>query len=180
MKTSALALRPLTIARFKRYQAYEAQFDPEVLQEARDWFHGFDYSRLPAGSTTFARSSGPGGQHVNKTETKAMTVFPVKELLGTLPKALHSGIRASKYYTASNDSLTFHAQTHRSRTANAEDNRRKLVEEVTRIYRDCIPSATSVEKRKKHQDIEKRFHESRIKQKKFHSSKKQSRRGSPD
>ena len=52
--------------RYKRYEAFDAHLDKEVLAEARSWFDTFDASQLPKGNTTFARSSGPGGQHVNK------------------------------------------------------------------------------------------------------------------
>ncbi|XP_044717226.1 RF-1 domain-containing protein [Hirsutella rhossiliensis] len=149
----ALTRCPLTTARFKRYQAFDAQLDQEALTEARSWYRKFDASHLPRGSTTYARSSGPGGQHVNKTETKAITAFPVKDLVSMLPQSLHSGIRASKYYTASNDSLTFHAQTRRSRTANTDENRRKLMEEVSRVYREQVPSETSGDKKQKHGEM---------------------------
>jgi peptidyl-tRNA hydrolase ICT1 len=91
--------------------------------------------------------------------------------------------------------LTFQAQDSRSRDANAEDNRRKLIEEVTSIYKDVIPAETSAEKKKKHEEMSvasfvekqlltsnsgRRFHETRIKHKKFTSAKKQSRRGPSD
>ncbi|KAH6990520.1 hypothetical protein BKA56DRAFT_667083 [Ilyonectria sp. MPI-CAGE-AT-0026] len=164
-------------ARFKRYQAYEAELDKDALAEARAWYRSFSPAQLPKGNTTYARSSGPGGQHVNKTETKAITVYPIKDLLSMLPNSIHSGIRKSKYYTVNSDSLTFQAQTSRSRDANAEDNRKKLVEEVTRIYHEATPAETSEEKKKKHEDIRDKFHDSRVKQKKFNSSKKQARRG---
>ncbi|UZP32595.1 hypothetical protein NXS19_000411 [Fusarium pseudograminearum] len=140
--------------RFKRYQAFDADLDKDALNEARSW-----------------------GQHVNKTETKAITAYPVGQLLSILPKSLHPSIRKSKYYTSTNDSLTFQAQDSRSRDANADDNRRKLTDEVMRMYKEATPAETSVEKRKKHEEIGKKFHESRMKQKKFTSAKKQSRRG---
>ena len=62
-------LRPavcLGSTRLKRYEAFDAQFDQDELAEARKWYQSFKSSRLPRGSTTYARSSGPGGQHVNK------------------------------------------------------------------------------------------------------------------
>ncbi|PHH86188.1 hypothetical protein CDD83_10599 [Cordyceps sp. RAO-2017] len=180
VSSETLGPRPLISVRFKRYEAYDAQFDQEALADARSWYRNFDASQLPHGSTTYARSSGPGGQHVNKTETKAITTIPVKELLAMLPQALHSGVRASKYYTAGSDCLTFHAQTQRSRTANAEENRSKLMEEVTRLFQDKIPAETSNEKKKKHEEIAKKFHTTRIKTKKLMSSKKQHRRGQSD
>ncbi|KAL6413869.1 hypothetical protein AUP68_03399 [Ilyonectria robusta] len=52
-------------ARFKRYQAYEAELDKDALAEARAWYRSFSPAQLPKGNTTYARSSGPGGQHVN-------------------------------------------------------------------------------------------------------------------
>jgi peptidyl-tRNA hydrolase ICT1 len=145
--------------------------DQDALAAARSWYQTFTEAQLPSGSTTYARSSGPGGQHVNKsvrftttspaarwppvdrTETKAITNYPVRELLARLPPALHGAVRASKYYTASSDSLTFHAQTSRSRTSNTEENRQKLLGEVTRMYRDCIPSETGGDKKKKHEEV---------------------------
>jgi peptidyl-tRNA hydrolase ICT1 len=94
-----------------------------------------------------------GANEQERTETKAVTVYPVRELLAMLPKTLHSFVRASRYYTTNNDSLTFHAQTTRSRTANQEDNRRKLMEEITRIYRENTPNETSEEKKKKYEEV---------------------------
>lgn len=49
-----------------RYQAFDADFDPKELDEARAWHKSFNHDSLPKGQTSFARSSGPGGQHVNK------------------------------------------------------------------------------------------------------------------
>ena len=69
------SLAPGSAARFSRtvgyvrragYQPYDAAFDPEELSAARTWYQNFKRSSLPKGSTTYSRSSGPGGQHVNK------------------------------------------------------------------------------------------------------------------
>ncbi|UKZ76352.1 hypothetical protein TrVFT333_004054 [Trichoderma virens FT-333] len=125
--------------RFKRYEAYDAQLDQDALAEARLWYNSFDASQLPKG------------------KTKAVTVYPVKDLLAVLPKYLHSAVRSSKYYTAGNDSLTFSAQTHRSKSANLDENKRKLIDEVMSIYREMTPAETSSEKKKKHQEMYARF-----------------------
>ncbi|KHO01002.1 peptidyl-tRNA hydrolase domain-containing protein [Metarhizium album ARSEF 1941] len=144
-------VQPVWLCRLKRYDAFDANLDQEALAEARTWFQSFDATQLPSGNTTYARSSGPGGQHVNKTETKATTVYPVRDLLSSLPRNLHSTIRSSKYYVASNDSLTFQDQTHRSRAANADENRNKLMQEVIRIYKATTPTKTGDEKKKKYE-----------------------------
>jgi peptidyl-tRNA hydrolase ICT1 len=54
------------ILRALRYQAFDSTFNPEDLTEARQWHESFQLSSIPKGSTSYSRSSGPGGQHVNK------------------------------------------------------------------------------------------------------------------
>jgi peptidyl-tRNA hydrolase ICT1 len=49
-----------------RHQAFDVAFDQDQLAEARKWHQSFQVSSLPEGNTSFSRSSGPGGQHVNK------------------------------------------------------------------------------------------------------------------
>ncbi|KAJ0298203.1 hypothetical protein COL516b_010126 [Colletotrichum fioriniae] len=62
-------IQPLQPVRWARFQAFEADFDPEELEKARSWHKSFNGSQLPKGQTTYARSSGPGGQHVNKSDS---------------------------------------------------------------------------------------------------------------
>ncbi|KAG7124387.1 hypothetical protein HYQ45_013667 [Verticillium longisporum] len=92
------------------------------------------------------------------------------------PRPSQHGIRASKYYTSRSDSLSFQAQTHRHRDANTDENLEKLLEEVQRIYRESVPGETTPGKRKKHEEVAKSFDRARLREKKQHSSKKQSRR----
>jgi hypothetical protein len=60
------ALRKTSGLRNLRYQAFDAETDPKDLAEAREWRQSFRPASVPKGSTTYSRSSGPGGQHVNK------------------------------------------------------------------------------------------------------------------
>ncbi|KAM3515807.1 hypothetical protein MY11210_000578 [Beauveria gryllotalpidicola] len=175
--TSSPVVSQIAPIRHKRYSAFDSDLDQDALAVARKWHASFEPSQLPSGTTTYARSSGPGGQHVNKTETKAISVFPVRDLLAVIPPILHPSLRMSPYYTAGSDSLTFQAQTHRSRTANADENREKLVSVIRQLYDETVPAETSSDKHAKYKEVTKRFHESRLKDKKFKSSKKQSRRG---
>ena len=57
----------LTRARGFQNKAYDAEFDAEELAEARKWHATFGEESLPKGQTTYSSSSGPGGQHVNKS-----------------------------------------------------------------------------------------------------------------
>ncbi|KAK4444997.1 hypothetical protein QBC34DRAFT_359063 [Podospora aff. communis PSN243] len=160
-----------------RHQAFEAGFDKSKLDEARKWHADFRPESLPEGNTSFSRSSGPGGQHVNKTETKATTTWPVKQLLGILPSLLHESIRSSKYYSQRSDSISIQAQTQRSRIANRDENHQKLFEELQALYKSTVPGETSADKIRKYEALKKSANEARVKSKKQHSSKKQSRKG---
>ncbi|KAK4232017.1 hypothetical protein QBC38DRAFT_506406 [Podospora fimiseda] len=136
--------------RFVNHQAFDAAFDQDQLAKARKWRQSFQIDNLPEGSTSYSRSSGPGGQHVNKTESKATTVWPLSQLLSHLPKLLHVGIRESKYYSKRNDHITIQAQTQRSRTANTDENRQKLFDEIQDLYQRTVPNETSEDKKRKH------------------------------
>lgn len=80
-------------------------------------------------------------------------MYPIKDIIAILPRFLHSSIRSSQYYVATSDSLTFHAQTHRSRSANADENRRKLMAEVSRLYNEKVPAETSNDKKEKYREV---------------------------
>lgn len=75
------------------------------------------------------------------------------ELAAVLPRFLRAGLRESKYYVASSDSLSFQSQTSRSRTANQAENRSKLWQEVLRMYDTQVPAETSDAKRDKHRSV---------------------------
>ncbi|KAI1421465.1 hypothetical protein F5Y12DRAFT_767820 [Xylaria sp. FL1777] len=160
-----------------RYKARDASFDPEDLEEARKWHSTFNKDSLPKGHTSYSRSSGPGGQHVNKTESKATTVWPLSELSKGLPKLMRLALTSSRYYTKRSDSITMQAQTQRSKTANTDENHQKFFNEMNRIYHQRIPAATSEKKIKKHEAAEKAFNQNRLKVKKQQSLKKASRKG---
>ncbi|KAH6615637.1 hypothetical protein B0J18DRAFT_402718 [Chaetomium sp. MPI-SDFR-AT-0129] len=159
-------------------QPRHASIKPELLKEAREWYERFQESSLPQGETSFSRSSGPGGQHVNKTETKATTRWSVTALLRVLPTILHDDIRSSSYFTQWNDSLTMHAQVHRSRDANVTENRKKLFRELQELGKHRIPKETSPTVLRQRETQAKAANQRRLETKKFQSSKKASRRAS--
>ncbi|KAK0725393.1 hypothetical protein B0H67DRAFT_480676 [Lasiosphaeris hirsuta] len=167
----------VSLQRSIRHQAFETGLDPEELAEARKWHQSFQPNSIPPGNTSFSRSSGPGGQHVNKTETKATTTWPISQLLGMLPTLLHPGVRSSKYYSKRNDCISIQAQTQRSRAANTDENHQKLFEELQTLYKSTVPGETSPDKARKYEALKKTATEVRIKLKKQQGSKKMSRKG---
>lgn len=81
-------LAPLSSIRFIRHQAYEDSFDQDDLSEARTWRQSFQLSSLPKGQTIFSRSSGPGGQHVNKYDplSESLLTGCIENLANTHPE----------------------------------------------------------------------------------------------
>ncbi|KAL8376004.1 hypothetical protein RB595_007218 [Gaeumannomyces hyphopodioides] len=129
--------------------------DPAVLEEARAWkaSGALTVAGLPKGDTSYSRSSGPGGQHVNKTESKATTSWPLYMLLAKLPKAMHSGVRGSRYYVEGSDSISISSQDERSRDMNTATNRQKLWQEIQRIYAEAIPGETDEATKEKYRKL---------------------------
>jgi len=70
-------------------------------------------------SVTFSRSSGPGGQNVNKVNTKAMLRMPVGKA-HFLPSHVREELSGSPYYTKSKDILV-HSDSSRRQHENLEE-----------------------------------------------------------
>ncbi|WOO80929.1 uncharacterized protein LOC62_03G004458 [Vanrija pseudolonga] len=67
----------------------------------RDWIDGFTLDDLPKDgyAVTYARSSGPGGQHVNKTNSKAVVRCDVNAASGVwLPPFVAAALRKTPHY----------------------------------------------------------------------------------
>jgi peptidyl-tRNA hydrolase ICT1 len=89
--------------------------------------------------------------NMTRTESKATTTWPMSQLLAFLPKLLHNEIRSSRYYSKSHDWITMQAQTHRSRSANTDENYQKLFEEIRNLYEKAVPNEQDPEKARKYE-----------------------------
>ena len=100
-------------------------------------------------SEAASRASGPGGQHVNKTNTRVTLRWNVRE-----SQAVNSGQRARLLdrlgaRVAREGDLIVHADRQRSRARNREDAERRLAELVgqalarNEVRRPTVPSRAS-------------------------------------
>ncbi|MBW2230095.1 MAG: aminoacyl-tRNA hydrolase [Deltaproteobacteria bacterium] len=110
---------------------------------------------IPAGEIeeSASRSSGPGGQNVNKTSTRVSLRWNL-ERSAVLDDELRSRLlrRLGPRLAAGSD-LVVHADRHRSRARNLDAARRRMVELITQALEDprprraTRPTRASVERR---------------------------------
>lgn len=115
----------------------------------------------------YSRSSGPGGQKVNKTETRVELMWPVNESeifsedqKATIVQKLGSRLNKNK-------EILFASDRYRTRPQNQNHCWRKLIA--------CLEKALSREKKRKKTKPTRSSIEKRIKEKKQHSDKKKMR-----
>ncbi len=115
-----------------------------------------------------SRSSGAGGQHVNKTETKVELVWNVPESNGLTDD--EKEIISSKLIAIINDEglLRISSQKHRSQLSNKED-------VVEKLYARVVKALTPVVKRKRSRPTKASIEE-RLAEKKIQAEKKEARR----
>ncbi|KAL1975616.1 hypothetical protein VTN31DRAFT_4008 [Thermomyces dupontii] len=150
------------------------------LREAREWLAGFSPKSIPRNicEISFSRSSGPGGQNVNKVNTKATLRIPLSSLLPLVPSILHQELRSCRYVATRTDSIVIQSDESRKQSSNVESCFEKLHQLIEETARAVIPGETSEEQREKVKKLQKAEKEARLKAKKLHSSKKASRRSS--
>lgn len=115
-----------------------------------------------------SRSSGAGGQHVNKTETKVELLWNVSESSGLSDD--EKAMITSKLIAIISDEglLRISSQKHRSQLSNKEDTIEKL---KTRLDKALTPVAKRIRSKPSRSSIEERLTE-----KKIRAEKKEARR----
>ncbi|KAF2096341.1 peptidyl-tRNA hydrolase domain-containing protein [Rhizodiscina lignyota] len=152
------------------------------IAAARKWLAKFDAETIPKSicEVDFSRSSGPGGQNVNKVNSKATLRVPLSSLLPHIPPLLHQLVRNSPYYAKNSDSLLIQASDSRKQRDNLHACYVKLDQVVLDGAAKLLPGETSEAQRERVKNLQKADNERRIKMKKVHGSKKSSRRGDWD
>ncbi|KAI9861494.1 MAG: hypothetical protein M1824_002386 [Vezdaea acicularis] len=150
----------------------------EDVAAARSWVAQFEPNSIPRSicSVSFSRSSGPGGQNVNKVNSKATLRVALDSLLPLIPTLIHDNVRASSEYAAKSNSLVIQTGDSRKQADNVEGCFRKLYGLIMNAADCVIPGETSIEQQKKIKRSQKAGKEARLTGKKLHSDKKASRK----
>ena len=131
------------------------QVDDEELKRARAWLKAFSTDTLPKSlyDVSFSRSSGPGGQNVNKVNSKATMKIDLAALLKHVPSILESPIRASQYCTSRSEILVFSSDDSRKQGDNARYCEAKLHDLIVEAGKKVIPGETSEAQRQRVQNL---------------------------
>ncbi|KAM3422256.1 hypothetical protein BST61_g2618 [Cercospora zeina] len=175
--TTAAARAPVWIIR--QYAVRRVgHVDDADLQAARQWLSKLDADTIPRDicDVSFSRSSGPGGQNVNKVSSKATMRISLPSLLQQVPKVMHAPISNSRYHAAKSDHLVIQADDSRKQSDNVNACFRKLHDLIVQAGRETVPGETSPEQMKRVEQLQKAEAGARRKLKEYQSKKKSARR----
>ena len=140
-------------------------FSEQDQSDAREWLSKFTIETIPRrlGQLTFSRSSGPGGQNVNKylnatgpspgfrlmrdrVNSKATLRFQMNDLLSRTPVVLHPQLYASRYYAPRSHTFVIQADGSRRQSENVRNCFQKLKLFIEAAAKIAVRGETSPEK----------------------------------
>ncbi|KAJ7503527.1 RF-1 domain-containing protein [Mycena galericulata] len=152
---------------------------PEENDLARAWIAQFARVEIPKGSVqlSFSRSSGPGGQNVNKVNTKATLRCPIHE--NWIPMWATDALKRSPHYISSTQSIQITSTVHRSQSQNIEECLSKFHALLLAVSSSGLKNEPSEAQRKRVEELVKASNAKRRTEKSRRSSIKAGRKGPP-
>ncbi|AJU03097.1 hypothetical protein H812_YJM1401O00045 [Saccharomyces cerevisiae YJM1401] len=145
--------------------------------QARNWVGALNVTGLPLNQFTlrYDRASGPGGQNVNKVNSKCTLTLSGLSNCAWIPQEVRNILSSGRfrYYAKGSDSIVIQSDETRSRETNKLKCFEKLVQEIRQTCQ--FPHDTTAETSKKWNKIKEKANKERLLDKKVHSDKKKNR-----
>ncbi|KAA8915458.1 hypothetical protein TRICI_002379 [Trichomonascus ciferrii] len=179
-------MRPFKTVHMKKLIGYSflrqySSQSAKELENCRLWLSRLSPKTVPVDKfeVSFARSSGPGGQNVNKVNSKA-TIRMSRDVwdgLDWIPAYLKNQLKPGTFpYLTKKSGLVIQSDRTRNRHENLQDCYAKLCNAIQdSVYVESEPDKRDVEK---WNEITKRTNQNRLETKKKVSQKKEARRSS--
>ncbi|KAJ7352262.1 RF-1 domain-containing protein [Mycena albidolilacea] len=147
---------------------------------ARAWIEQWRTSEIPKSLVefSFSRSSGPGGQNVNKVNTKATLWCRIDQ--SWIPLWAKPALKQSPYYVSSSQSIQISSATFRSQSQNIDECLAKLRALIVQASSSALKNEPSEEQRKHVEALHKAATARRLADKSHRSKIKAARKGRPD
>ncbi|CAB4256791.1 similar to Saccharomyces cerevisiae YOL114C Putative protein of unknown function with similarity to human ICT1 and prokaryotic factors that may function in translation termination [Maudiozyma barnettii] len=145
---------------------------------AKEWVDKLTVEALPTRffSIRYDRASGPGGQNVNKVNTKCTLTLPNFSKCSLFPLDVREQMidKKVRIYSHVNDTIVLQSDETRSR----ENNRLLCFKKLISFIRETcyFPNDPTIDDVRKWDNIRKKSKESRLKEKKFNGEKKKNRK----
>ncbi|ODV68365.1 hypothetical protein HYPBUDRAFT_134338 [Hyphopichia burtonii NRRL Y-1933] len=183
----ALGLGPVSPAVYiKRAYLSSNELSQDQIDKARTWLESFQPDKIPRHifEITYSRASGPGGQKVNKTSSKATISMTENEWLDPkacfwIPFAVRTKLSQQPLrYQTKSGGIVVQCDTFRTREVNTDECFKRLLQEIRENVH--FAAEPTEEDKKRWEEIKADRKEKRLFNKKKQSDKKKSRSKSFD
>lgn len=155
------------------------QYSDLETDKAKNWLKSFSVESIPKKDfdISFSRSSGAGGQHVNKVSTKALIKLEADQWKNAVwvPEIAKQQLVSGKFrFLTKSGSIVVQSELTRSRQSNLDDCFDKLYHAIKNgVYFESEPDPEDI---KKWKDVKAKTERKRIESKKARSDKKSARK----